>query len=144
MMYDDVINLICISIDTSGSMTTQDLQKGLGVIKGIMDHSEKVQIIYHDYGIHKILEFETTYFNILEIGKINGRGGTSHEEVFNYLQKKYDEEADISIYISFSDLESDIDEIWNKYTWHKHIPNVFISTTNIHLNNNQKIIKIKE
>ena len=78
---------ILIAVDTSGSMSNDDLQLAFGFIKN-----------FFKYGIARIdvIQFDTKIYpkSLVELSKapkefnITGRGGTDFNEVFEYAQEK--------------------------------------------------------
>jgi predicted metal-dependent peptidase len=78
---------ILIAVDTSGSMSNDDLQLAFGFIKN-----------FFKYGIARIdvIQFDTQIYpkSLVELSKapkefnITGRGGTDFNEVFEYAQEK--------------------------------------------------------
>jgi predicted metal-dependent peptidase len=83
----DFTTKILVAVDTSGSMSNDDLQLSLGFIKN-----------FFKYGISRIdvIQFDTKIYpeSLVELHKapkefkITGRGGTDFNEVFQYTQEK--------------------------------------------------------
>lgn len=119
------------AIDTSGSISTKDLEKFVGVICDSTNYFKKIYVIQHDHKIQKEDVFsdrpdEETIFN--KIKEIMGRGGTSHEEVFDRIRTLYGEEL-ISVVVFLTDLESDIESCIQDRAnteWLSEIPIVFV------------------
>jgi len=105
-LYSETIGEITIAIDTSGSITQEELTEILTEIEGIRETYKppKLTLIDCDYkihGIHDLDEF-TDIHNI----KFKGDGGTSFNPVINYCN-----ENPPAVLIYFTDLYADaIDE----------------------------------
>ncbi|MEM4385530.1 MAG: hypothetical protein QXD03_03175 [Candidatus Anstonellales archaeon] len=130
---DETINKVIIAIDTSGSMSDEDISKGIGVIKKL-SYSGKIQeaeILYHDTELYKIDRFKCEDIELVSLDDASiRRGGTSHKEVFDYIENhNSNSEDDINLCIFFTDYYSDIEEIWNKYNYHNLIPTIFVITS---------------
>lgn len=80
---------VCVAIDTSGSITSNDLKIFLSEVKGIMD-------MYDDYKVH-IITWDTSVYNPQDYSpdssddissyEPGGGGGTDPHCVWEYLQK---------------------------------------------------------
>jgi len=98
---------IIIVIDTSGSLSEDELQKILSEIYYILTENiniEELVIIQADCEIQQVINltfpFDLKDFNIKF--KIKGRGGTDYCPVFNYISKH---NINVSCLIYFTDLE---------------------------------------
>jgi len=120
-------------IDTSGSMSDDELRKSLSIACQSTHYFDSIQIIMHDMKIqHPILYFddqpdEDMVFE--EVRKFRGRGGTSHREVFEHLDEIMETEL-ISVVAFITDFESDVNRCVGHTKWHKEIPGVWIVTEN--------------
>lgn len=119
------IGKIVFAVDCSGSMNDDELRKCLGIIVKSVDHVSDIIIIYHDTEIRSVITLQKEEFNIDRIAKIPGRGGTSHKDVFDMIEKLYVED-DIDLIVFLTDHESDIEDLWNSYHFHQYVPTVFI------------------
>lgn len=93
---------ITVSLDTSGSVSDQDLEEcinELGCIQKI--YGAKITIIECDAAIGKVYDL-TKYKKIDR--NVTGRGGTSHRPVVDYIN-----EHPTDLWIGFTDLCSDLD-----------------------------------
>mgnify|MGYP005847078309 CR=1 FL=1 len=87
------INQIVVAIDTSGSISDDNLKEFVSEVKGIIDSGFKFSlvVVFCDSEIQKVLEFddyEVDEDTIIEIAKsIKGGGGTSHLPIFEYIEK---------------------------------------------------------
>lgn len=94
--------LIVLALDTSGSMSTKELQEILSVYRW-MAKKFNVELIQCDAAVHEITK------NLKKtVIEIKGRGGTDFKPVFEYITKKYKDKIDLLIY--GTDLEGDFPE----------------------------------
>ena len=117
---DPKVKLI-ISIDSSGSMHTEDLQKLLYMIKDksknilecrVLIHTSAVIqsfIIKHDYDLQLNPEFKTAF------SVRHASGGTSHKDVFQHIQDMEIVNPEEYVYMSLSDNYSDIETFVPKF-----------------------------
>lgn len=102
---------LIISRDESGSMSDEEIAKAGGIIMDAKEFYKKIVLIKHDTSISKIYEFEEISNDIIKaLTQRESCGGTSHKEVFKYLENYQEEHAGekISCYIGITDMESDI------------------------------------
>ncbi len=86
-LNDKVVDII-IAIDTSGSMTPDEIVWVLNEIRGMLrNRRTKITIIECDYKIQKIYDLEGEN-SVKEIVGISGRGGTSFGPVIKYINNK--------------------------------------------------------
>lgn len=131
----EVINSLVIFIDTSGSVSTRDLQKFVSIIKGSMHHFKKVYKFDHDtvlYADDMDVFDESTIESLNSDVKFVGRGGTSHKEVYDMLEIIYNGEheeiQDPGLVLMLTDFESDVEYLHDssKYNWIGEIPVIYI------------------
>lgn len=88
---------IAFSIDTSGSMSPQDISKGVAEVDAIRKmYKVPVYLLEADYAVHKarwIAPHE-------EIPSLTGGGGTSFEPVMNHIR---DNKPDVDVLVYFTD-----------------------------------------
>jgi uncharacterized protein with von Willebrand factor type A (vWA) domain len=121
----DGIGTLIICVDTSGSISPDDLKKFAHIICKSFKYFENVIVITHDFEVKqkKIFFDENEFLNyIMSIG-FDGRGGTSHIDVFSTIDEliegnldiedHYISLDDISMVISLTDCYSDLEEIIN-------------------------------
>jgi len=125
-IYMDIDNIAIIAIDNSASMENISLRKINYVIKFLKLNGFKLIILYHDVSINKKIIDEE--FNIQKLNFRYAEGGTSHKEIFEYIEKYKDNNV---IGIIFSDMYSDIKFYINNYNI-KDIPLYFVNTDNNH------------
>lgn len=133
-IYD---NLLVIA-DTSGSVSTYELQKFTHILKAAMIHFKTVIKIDHDYVIydkHKTVYDSSTIDNLTKDIRVEytGRGGTSHSEVYQYIESVFEgNNTDIPVpglVLFLTDFESDIESIHHNFKWVKEIPYKYIIST---------------
>jgi len=126
----DTQSLICV-IDSSGSISNSDLKKFIGVILGSIKHFKKLTILVHDVNVQQefILDNEPNQDDILRaLKEIAGRGGTSHDPVFQRIEEMNREDL-ISAVIFLTDFYSDVESVYKKYEWITEIPTVWVLNT---------------
>lgn len=132
---EETYDTLMVIVDTSGSISTYDLQKVVDIIKTAMYHFKKVIKIDHDVQIYtkdkKIYDNTSIDSFIHDINmKFVGRGGTSHKYVYDYIEELY--KGDISdmvipgLILLITDFCSDIQYLHDKYEWVKEIPYKYI------------------
>lgn len=112
---------VFVALDTSGSMSDQDVIEALTELKGLRDtHPMNLTIIQCDYAITSV----KTYDNSEEIDwqrfEIDGRGGTTFEPPFEYVNDLVEtgETSTPSVFVYFTDgygnfpSEPDYHTIW--------------------------------
>jgi hypothetical protein len=129
---------VILSIDHSGSVLTEELQRLYGLIESKAKHIGKLTVLIHDTEIIK--EFVLSGSSIktdqqfkAALATRYGAGGTSHYNVF----KRVDEivtEPEKTIYMSFSDNYSDIPQSLDKYQVIKKLSPIWICSIDNHLN----------
>lgn len=120
-------------IDTSGSVSNDDLKKFVGICCDSALHFDKIGIIMHDSQLKEPFHWfenrpdqETIY---KKIKKIMGRGGTSHEGCFNLVKKLHETEL-ISVITFLTDYYSDVEHIYKQYEWFKDLPTIWVLNSN--------------
>jgi len=111
---------ICIGIDLSGSIGTEELTEFMSEIIGISKAFKEnitMRLLTHDVDVHN--DYEITNGNIAKIKKLKlkGGGGTSHEPIFKYIDEKV---KDCKAVVFFTDGWSDLEDIdFSKHNWKK-------------------------
>ena len=100
-LYSQDLGTIVIGIDTSGSMSTEELKIVGGALSDILStcRPEKVIVIYCDTRVNNVEEFEPDDLFLL---KAKGRGGTEFTPVFDYIAEN---NLDPKCLIYMTDLE---------------------------------------
>jgi len=98
---EDLTGRIVIAVDTSGSMSAREIGRILGEIDFIRYFVEDIFLIFHDYVIQEVIR-PTSLKQYMEGNsiKVRGRGGTSHEDVFRYIEEK---DLRPDLFIGFTD-----------------------------------------
>lgn len=122
---------LIIARDESGSMSDEELSKAAGIIMDAKEFYKKIVVIKHDTDISKVYEFEDINDDVVKtLMKRERYGGTSHKEVFKYLETYQKEHYDerISCFISITDMESDIQEYQNLIP--SNVPVIYLAPYN--------------
>jgi predicted metal-dependent peptidase len=123
--------IVC-AIDSSGSVSNDDLRLFIGVIIGSIKHYKQLNVLIHDVGVQKEFVFSeepSIDYVIDELSKIYGRGGTSHEPTFKRIAELAEEEL-ISTTVFLTDFYSDVVGIYKEYGWMKDIPSIWVLCNN--------------
>ena len=86
---------VVLPLDTSGSMTNEDLQACLGWVQSALDSLDglTVTILQVDAKVHSVQTFEHGDSLLGDGFRITGRGGTSFEPAFEWVQEKRESEG---------------------------------------------------
>lgn len=78
---------VVVVVDTSGSISTKELEIFAGAIKKLSSTVSELTLITHDVEIQQIVRsYEIE--NFLKELKFKGRGGTSHIKAFEYIEQE--------------------------------------------------------
>ena len=131
---DNKIEII-LSIDQSGSMPKDSLQKLLYLIEQEGKHIDKLTVLIHDVDISKefILENEYdinkhTQFRAALATRYQS-GGTSFMGVFKWITTNINDYNKV-IYLAYSDFYADVPEALKKYPKMRKISTYWVHTTN--------------
>lgn len=132
---DEGTGTLIIGVDSSGSISDKNLKKFSSVIENSVKYFETIKLLVHDVVIHQRKEFtkdniEKFYHFISKVG-YQGRGGTSHRNLFEEIQKEYWEKNkdELSMVISLTDMASDIESCYKEQEWiRNNLPLTFIIT----------------
>jgi len=115
----DYIDIV-VAVDTSGSISQNELIEFLSEIIGIskaFSSRVKMRLLTHDVKVWDDWTIQNGNIDKIKNLNVRGGGGTSHKEVFQYVQEKH---RDTKLVICFTDGDSDLDEIdGNKYRFDK-------------------------
>lgn len=161
--FDEQVDKLYIVVDTSGSISDSDLMKFFDILKQSMYHFKNIVKIDHDTRIDNIQLFTSDSFSLDALRTIGfgGRGGTSHRNVYDYIEavvtgndtsstfngQNPDTESEPGLVIFLTDFCSDIESIHSNYTWVKDIPYKYIlsgvTSSNIpaHIDDSPIIVK---
>ena len=111
---------IAFAVDTSGSMSDEEVKEGLSEVKAICDQFEgyTIHLYQCDYGIQEYRELTAYNFDFPD--KIKGRGGTSFVPVFEDIAEK---NLNPACLIFFTDLLGDFPDMPPQY------PVIWLATT---------------
>ena len=131
---DKKIRLI-LSLDTSGSIHTTELQKVLSIIKENSKLIAECVVMHHTTDV--IRQFHLKHDIDLQLDPIfkealNCRvasGGTSHKAVFKKVSKIVREDPTEWIYMAMSDFYSDVESVLHKYPILKEVSTYWIGTS---------------
>lgn len=127
--FDKVVNDILFVIDVSSSCTYEDVKTAVSFCHDAFKSSqvENFEIITHHYLIEEkftLTKGDDLAFNAVMNMKIGG--GTSHQDVFNYIKNQILSGHDYSIVIFLTDYESDVEQCINNFPEIHHLPFVWI------------------
>ena len=134
-LYIDEKIRIILSVDHSGSMATEDLQRLLYLVESEATRISHIHVLIHDTAVVK--EFElASEFDITKSPDFTAAlatrftvGGTSHDAVFARIEEIVTE-PEKTIYLSFSDNYSDIEQKISNYPVMKKLTNYWVSPVN--------------
>lgn len=133
---DNKINII-LSVDHSGSMGQDDLQKLLYLMESESKRIASVRVLLHDtrvtkefiveddYDIQASPEFKTA------LATRYSAGGTSHACVFEYIQDMKIPDPNMVMYMSFSDNYSDIEQTFKNYPIMRKLTNFWVRASGV-------------
>lgn len=124
-----------ISIDTSGSMHTEDIQKIFGIMKDKSKQIGEIHVLHHTSDV--VAQFHVKHAEDIQLDRMfktafgcrHASGGTSHKAVFNAIKELSLEDPEQWIYISVSDNYSDIESTINIYPIMQRISSVWVKTS---------------
>ncbi len=101
-LHSEAVNLVVISLDSSGSMDDESLGRAMAEISKISDLVAEVLLIVSDCQIHQVVNTNELPAFVKEM-KVKGGGGTSHLPVFEYIGEK---RLQPDLFIGITDLDS--------------------------------------
>lgn len=124
-----------ISIDTSGSMHTEDIQKIFGIMKDKSKQIGEIHVLHHTSDV--VAQFHVKHAEDIQLDRMfktafgcrHASGGTSHKAVFNAIKELSLEDPEQWLYISVSDNYSDIESTINIYPIMQRISSVWVKTS---------------
>ena len=140
---DEKYGTLIIARDESGSMTDEDIAKAGKIIMDAKEFYKKIVLLKHDTTISKVLEFEEINNDVIQSLLTREKsGGTSHKEVFKYLENyQYEHSGErVSCFISITDMESDIQQ--HQHIIPSNIPVIYLAPVNSEYNWKDVIGKI--
>ena len=141
---EEKLGTVLFAIDESGSMGDDDVRDAIGIVIQAKDYYKSLFVIKHDYNIGWKKLYETVDdVNIDELLERKHCGGTSHKEVFEFINDFVRRDSDnmVSAYIGITDMDSDIERCQNNIPF--GIPVIYITNNDRkHPKVEGKIIKI--
>lgn len=101
-LHSESVNLVVISLDSSGSMDVENLAKAMAEISKISDLVSEVLLLVSDCKIHQVVNTNELPAYIKGM-QVKGGGGTSHHPVFEYIAEK---RLQPDLFVGITDLES--------------------------------------
>lgn len=101
-LYSEKIPSIVVALDTSASMSKEQLREACSEINAITENAEEITLIIADCKIQEVIKFAELE-KFLQNPAAKGDGGTSHIPVFEYIAKK---QLNPDLFIGMSDLYS--------------------------------------
>ncbi len=126
---------LIVGIDSSSSVSDKNLKKFSSVVENSMKYFKIIKLLVHDTIIHQRKEFTKDnigefYHFVSKVG-YQGRGGTSHRDLFKEIQTEFWEKDkdELSMVISLTDMVSDIESCYKQQEWiRNNLPLTFIIT----------------
>jgi len=139
---------LIITVDTSGSINKNDLQKFSSIIVQSSKYFTTIRTISHDIPVTDEQTFSKdniyAFLNYISKTGFKGRGGTSHTEVFQRIEEINKKNSNvISLVISLTDNYSNIKEILDKQEWLKTIKLIILHNSKDIDINNKNVLQIK-
>jgi len=121
---DETVGEIIYGVDTSGSISDEDLSRVAGELASLCElcQPERVRVLWWDTEVHGEQIFEGDYTNIAKMLKPQGGGGTKVSSVSDYITKK-GITAECLIVHTDGYVESNID-------WKLKLPTLWLVTMN--------------
>jgi len=104
--YEPKIYLV---IDTSGSISKEELSIFAGAIKKLSTISSELTVITHDVSVQQVIR-SSQIDKFLQKVEFKGRGGTSHIQAFEYIEKISKKEGYPDVVICLTDGYTDFPE----------------------------------
>ena len=98
--YSESIGNLVVALDTSGSMTEEEIREVAGEIRGMVPSTQDITLIVADSVIQQVIPLEDLE-EVLASGMFRGGGGTDHVCVFEYIARHH---LNPQIFIGLSDL----------------------------------------
>jgi len=132
--FDTKLELV-LSVDHSGSVSTEALQRLLYLMQDVSKQITKLTVLIHDTRIVKEFVIEDDY-DIADSKQFKEAlatrfvvGGTSHSDVFNWIDDNV-KDLNKTIFLSYSDNYSDIPQEWAKHPRLRNLSTFFVCCEN--------------
>ncbi len=91
-LYSERMGKVCVAVDTSGSLSQDDLTRVASEIQGVLDDfpTASCKVIYCDYEVHADATEEFDPGDEIELHP-KGGGGTRFKPVFEYIEAQEDD-----------------------------------------------------
>jgi len=111
IMRKEAIEIV-VSLDTSGSIQSQELKDFMSEINGIAKsfNNLDMKLIVCDYDIKDVYHIGNGDSDAISKLKIRGGGGTSHKPVYDYVKNNL---PNTRLLVNFTDGYTDLDELDN-------------------------------
>jgi hypothetical protein len=122
---EDVVQALYLIEDTSASVSDEDLRRFASVIEQSFTHFKWVVEFQHSVETNAIIRHDRDNFMKTkgEGFKFHGRGGTSHNDVFQKVEEyHYENNEEASLVILLTDYMSDVEEVFDKFEWTQEVP----------------------
>ncbi len=104
--YGESIANLVVALDTSGSMTEEDIREVAKEIRGMVANAQSVTLIVADCEIRQVVPLDELE-ELLRSGAFRGGGGTNHICVFDYIARH---RLNPRLFIGLTDLYSTFPE----------------------------------
>ncbi|MDD4816535.1 MAG: VWA-like domain-containing protein [Victivallaceae bacterium] len=86
--YGESVSNLVVALDTSGSMTEENIREVATEIRGMVPNAQDVTLIVADSAVHQVIPLDGLE-EILKSGAFRGGGGTDHVCVFEYIREHH-------------------------------------------------------
>ena len=100
--YGESISNLVVALDSSGSMTPENIREVAGEIRGMVPNAQDVTLIVADCAVQQVVPLDGLE-TVLASGAFQGGGGTDHVCVFEYIAAHH---LNPRVFIGLSDLYS--------------------------------------
>ena len=138
---EEKFGTLFLLIDESGSMSDDDIDKAVNIVQQANSYYKNIYVIKHDTLVKwsKLYEEKLTETDVDELHIRKHCGGTSHKDAFNkVLEFSKDQNLDISLVLSLTDMCSDLEE--SQKILPIKIPRIYLRTSEIFENQSKNII----
>lgn len=101
--HGEQVGKTVVALDTSGSMSEEELREIAAEIRGMIPNAEDITLIVADHEIQQVVPFNELE-SFLDKAEFRGGGGTDHVCIFDYIEKN---KIHPRLFIGLTDLYSD-------------------------------------
>jgi uncharacterized protein with von Willebrand factor type A (vWA) domain len=104
-------------------MSKEDLMKACFILSDSMRFIKKMYVLTHDTKLTDAKDFKNSrdFASYINTIGLKGRGGTSHTDVFNWVDNYWNESKtnknNLSLVIAITDGHSNLTSIYKSYSW---------------------------